>query len=166
MTKYRILAVPDVAPAECANCGSSKNDGRGYIDFGLQIDWHGVVYLCGNCLFDIAKAMRLFEKIEKELEDARSKIASLEGFREEGEQLHEGVRNSINSLREYYERIYTHNISFNSGDPNSGSSVDVGANETASTEPTVNESEQGTTKQTTSSRRKNVPSLTELLNQP
>src|SRR3954466_860008 len=69
MSRYRILDVPDVAPAKCANCGSSKNDGRKYVDFGLQVDWYGVVYFCGLCLADIARDMGLFKQVEKALAD-------------------------------------------------------------------------------------------------
>lgn len=40
-------------PGKCSICGGMKYDGRKWIDFGLSIDWYGVVYLCTFCFEEI-----------------------------------------------------------------------------------------------------------------
>lgn len=161
MTKYRIMDVPDFSPGKCANCGSSKNDGRKYIDFGLQVDWYGTVYLCGTCIHDISSNMGLFEKIEEELHDLRQQASEIEELHHKGEKLHEFVVKTYDEFEEFYGNLSARRES--DLESNSDESTSVGTDETAS-EPTPNITKPRTAKQNTSRRSENVRSLADLLN--
>jgi hypothetical protein len=157
MSKYRILAVPDVSPGKCANCGSSKNDGRGYIDFGLHIDWYGGVFFCGECLKDIAVNFGLFTDINQKLLDSVVKEETISRLQENGEQLYTKVLTLFKEFEEHYASLSTIRDS-----GSSNTTTDVGSSETA-IEPKPDETKSGVTKSTTGSRSKNVRSLTDLI---
>lgn len=158
MSKYRILAVPDVSPGKCANCGSSKDDGRKYVDFGLHVDWYGAVFICGSCLHDIAHKVGLFASLEEQLYEALNKKASLDELQEQGEKLHDKVVKTVRELEDFYVGVYSHRTD---NSPDSTSSVE--SESTPSTKSGSPSTESGTTKSTTVSGRKNVRSLAELL---
>jgi len=157
MSKYRVLDVPDVSPGKCGNCGASKNDGRRYIDIGLQIEWYGAMYLCGSCLLDIANTMGLFKDLETKLEEAEAKFEAVKGLQEKGEELHETVMRTARDLEAFYAGI--HPLGNNSS-PDSTPSVVF---DEAAAESRINENESRTSKQNSSSGRKDFRSLTELL---
>lgn len=46
-SRFQLLPQPLVAPAKCVSCGSGT---KPVIDFGVNIDWHGAVYFCVDCL--------------------------------------------------------------------------------------------------------------------
>lgn len=57
-SRYSILDAPILEPGTCFTCGSAGNDdGRKFLDFGKQIDWFGAVYLCTECIREIAEAL-------------------------------------------------------------------------------------------------------------
>lgn len=57
-SRYQILNTPVLAPGVCFTCGASDSEhGRVYIDFGKQIDWYGAVYLCSECIREVAEAI-------------------------------------------------------------------------------------------------------------
>lgn len=41
-----------IAPGKCAGCGKFSNDD--FLDFGLEVEFYGVVYLCRECLVEAA----------------------------------------------------------------------------------------------------------------
>jgi hypothetical protein len=169
MTKYRILDVPDFKPHKCANCGSTKEDGRKYVDFGLQVDWYGTVYLCGHCVHDIANAMSasLVSKLEMELKNALEESVSSEELREQGEQIFNKIVLAFKEL----DDIFGDGTYSNSAGSNSDSPTGVVINETTSesgtdqTESGVSKTKQQPVKSTPSARRSDFPSLTKLLNE-
>lgn len=158
MSKYRILAVPDVSPGKCANCGSSKNDGRKYVDFGLQVDWYGAVFLCGECLHDVSNAMGLFDALRAELVEAQEKKISADALQETGVELHDRVVKTFKELEEFYVGVSTHRL-----DSDSDSSPGLVDDSTESSEQRTDSAKPRVTKSTTSSRRSNPPSLANLL---
>lgn len=168
MTKYRILDAPDLKPGKCANCGSCKKDGRKYVDFGLEVDWYGIVYLCGHCIHDIAKTMQasLVDKLETELKAMVEKAVTLEEVQEEGQQLFEKI---VESFKEFNE-LYVGQFGATTTDSDSNSSPSVVSSETSGesgvnkTESGTTETKQRTTQSATGTGRKNVSSLAELLN--
>lgn len=159
MSKYRIMDVPDHPPSKCGNCGSSKNDGRQYIDFGLLIDWYGTVYLCGECLKDIAMNMGLFREIDSRLLDLVVKDEVVIELKEKGADLHERLETLFKEFEAYYAGL--HSLGNNSSSDSTTSVVD---DETPTVEPRVIEPKPRTTKSTASSGRKDIPSLADLLN--
>ncbi len=167
MSKYRILALPDVGPAlKCANCGCGRNDGRGYIDFGLQVDWYGVVYLCTECLRDIAEKAGLFRSLEL-------KILQLEEEVKERTVDRLTLKNFEATVLRTFEEVNNRFVSLHSvGDGStSDSPIDVVPDEDKQTESDVTgadsgteKPEQPTSKSSTVSGRKDVPELADLLN--
>lgn len=158
MSKYRILAIPDFKPGKCANCGSSKNDGRQYIDFGLEVDWFGTVYLCGHCLQNIAESMGLFKTIQTQLIESELKNKSIDDLKQRGEELYTNLIKTIREFEEFYATL--HSIIDSSG---SDGSDRVVTSETT-TESRTDEAEPRTSEQTSSTRRTDIPSLADLLN--
>ncbi len=176
MGKYKILANPFYQPGKCANCGSAKVDGRMYVDFDLDIDWYGKVYLCTLCLMDIATAANLFEGYLKQRDELAHRVMQLTIALEEAKkipqhdkELHEAVIKTTDELKEYYARL-TGIPALSHGDAPSASDLllerenTINKSGTDQTERSIKSTEPGTVKQTTSSRRTNVPNLTELLN--
>lgn len=157
MSKYRILDVPDLKPGKCANCGSSKNDGRKYVDFGLEVDWFGIVFICGICLGDVARQMGLFKVYEDKIAELESKLKSFTDLKTEGKVLQDVVLKTFEEVKEYFVSLHS------TGDDSSSSSD-------ASVVPNKKPNEQGTTKTSTrttqsnsSGGSKNLPSLADLL---
>lgn len=157
MSKYRILDIPDVTPHKCANCGSTKNDGRRYIDFGLDVDWNGVVFLCGLCVKDIARNMGMFAEFEKERDEMRARAAEIEDMHRKGAELHEIVVKTFKEFEDFYGHLH---IAGN--EPSISDSTNVG-DESATDKPAITATESKSTKSTSSSRRTNVPSLADLI---
>lgn len=156
MSKYRIKEVPDVQPGKCANCGSSKNDGRKYIDFGLQVDWYGAVFLCGLCLEDIAKAMGLFNKYLDSIELLSVRLKRSVEEQANGEEL---LFKMLQANKEFENFVNLHSL----GDDNaSDRSTNVVPPETAS-EPRINKAEPRVTKSTSGSGSQNFRSLADLI---
>lgn len=105
MSKYRVLAVPDVQPGKCANCGSSKADGRKYIDIGLEISWYGALFLCSLCLEDVARNVGLFDEIEEELQVAKDKLLDRKFLLERGEFLQNELTHVFEEVKEYLDTV-------------------------------------------------------------
>lgn len=166
MTKYRILDIPDVTPAKCANCGSCKNDGRQYIDFGLHVDWYGAVFICGLCLNDIAKAMGLFKDLEEIIAKLQAESNSFAHLQEKGFELNEKFAEVFREFKEYHDGL----LAFGN-DPTPDPDPDLGNNENETGGSGTNQTESGTSKakpkpakSTSSSGREDVRSLADLLN--
>lgn len=166
MSKYRIEDVPRTQPGKCANCGASKNDGRRYVDFGLLVDWYGTVYLCGECLHDVASEMGLFNDLEQELAEVKERVQSGEALSEEGVRIYSALVSDFEGLKAYYADL--HSVRDDTI-PDTGVvlDTDTSSNESRvdSTEPISNEPERRVVKSSSSSRSKNVPSLAELIKQ-
>lgn len=160
MSKYRIVDVPDLKPSKCANCGSTKNDGRKYIDFGLDIDWFGIVFICGMCLIDIAKNMGLFTRFIEENTRLRESIHNSTALEERGVEIEKTVLHVFEEVKSYFDRLHP-------------TSPDTPADSgpVLEPDPSVSESgtdtaESGTSKSTDVPRSKNVLSLADLLDSP
>lgn len=172
MSKYAVLETPYYKPGKCANCGCSKNDGRKYVDFNLEIDWYGKVYLCTLCLDDIVTACGFYTMYKNQIEELKNRVAELETQHEVANKLDESVVKLAEELQEHYARLYP------SGDGSSGNVADSGdlsvgnaqnsesGSGTDQTERRIEPAKPGAVKQTSSTRRKDVPSLTELLERP
>lgn len=51
-SRFQLLPTPIAIPGKCATCGSVD---RPVIDFGINIDFYGVFYLCVGCLTEAAQ---------------------------------------------------------------------------------------------------------------
>lgn len=165
MSKYRILAVPDLKPGKCANCGSSKDDGRKYIDFGLEVDWFGIVFLCGLCLKDVSTNMGLFHSYEEEVQLAQLKLLKLTNLQEQGTELKETVLKTFEEVKEYFDNLRS--VGDNSSSDTSspvGTDKKSDASGVSSDEPSTDTTKRTTAKSTTVTGSTNLPSLAELLN--
>lgn len=56
-TKFQVVPAPIQVPGTCSSCGSSSNEDRDYVDFGLTLDFYGVVYFCTFCFNECANAL-------------------------------------------------------------------------------------------------------------
>lgn len=56
-TKFRMSPAPIQVPGTCASCGSSSTDDRDYVDFGMTVDFVGVIYFCTFCFTECANAL-------------------------------------------------------------------------------------------------------------
>jgi hypothetical protein len=165
MSKYLITDTPRHPPGKCANCGASKVDGRKYVDFGLQVDWYGTVYLDEPCLTDIAKAMGLFKKYEDEIAELKLDVQDVHQLHDQGVRLHETVVRTFEELKEFYGKLPSSGPSSSStgsdsleSSKDSNSTPSVDANQS-----NVNEPELRIVKPPASTGRKNVSSLADLL---
>jgi hypothetical protein len=159
MSKYRIKEYPDIKMAKCANCGSCKDDGRKYVDFGLDVDWYGIVWLCGLCIHDIADAMGLFKGLRDKALQLELETRRYVELLANGPALQEQLEDYVNRLKEYYDSLFAVG---NGLSPNGTRHLSV--DETSEVEPTVDGTEQGTTESSDGSGSKNIRRLTDLLN--
>lgn len=53
-SRFQVTQRPVVSPGKCASCGSVE---RPVVDFGLDIDFYGTVYLCVDCISEAFNAM-------------------------------------------------------------------------------------------------------------
>lgn len=56
-SRIQIMDTPLLAPGVCFVCGTAGLDDRKFIDFGKQIEWYGAVYLCSECIKEVAIAI-------------------------------------------------------------------------------------------------------------
>lgn len=78
-SRIKILDAPILNPGTCALCGASRNDDRKYVDFGLTVDYIGVIYFCTFCMTELANRIGCLmpeqtQKLEDELNVARQTI--------------------------------------------------------------------------------------------
>lgn len=157
MSKYLVEPYPKFKPSKCANCGSSKEDGRKYVSFGLELDWYGVVYLCTLCLKDVAESAGLFDS---HLAELRAVVAELKDARR-AERQESAILHKLESLSEEIKDYYDASVcpTCTSGASDGLPLLDADA---SSAESGTDASEQGTVKQDSSERSKDIPSLTDL----
>lgn len=165
MSKYRILQVPDVQPGKCANCGASKNDGRRYIDIGLDIQWYGALMLCGLCLKDIATEFGLFKDLEHKLEVLQSEYTKTLEIEESGMLLQKKLLQGFEEVKDYYSKLHSlgndsSSYSGSVGIPDEKPSVET---KSGSDKPT-RASNTRASKPPSSSGPKDLRSLTDIIN--
>lgn len=159
MSKYVTLDVPLAQPGKCANCGSSKKDGRVYVDFGLQVDWYGTVFMCSLCLKDIATSIGLFDELLKDINKLRDEMITKQELITSSDRLADAVKETFEEVKEYFAIV-----SDVRDDSSTGDSPSVGIDETTPTNEGNTPTEQGITKQTSSGGLEKLPSFAELLN--
>ncbi len=159
MSKYRVVPVPMMKPGKCSNCGSTKQDGRGYVDFGLDLPWWGIVYLCTLCLHDIASNTGLYDNLRSEINTLKAKLLSDDILLQQGSDLQGQILTIFEEVKEHFN-----NLPAPSGGSDSARTTSVGVDETATDKSTTDETESGSSQPSTSPRREDLPSFTELLN--
>lgn len=170
MSKYRILAVPDVQPGKCANCGSTKQDGRKYIDVGLHIEWYGALFFCSLCMHELAKALGLFEKQDRELLELREKLAARNFLELQSSRLEETILHTFEEVKTYFNDVRADGGSTPVDRTSNVESDKTAADESGITKETSGgdslskDTESGTTESDSIPRRENFPKLTDLLN--
>lgn len=165
MSKYRIIARPDVKPAKCANCGSSKEDGRQYIDFGLEIDWYGCVFICTLCLQDVAKETGLFKSYEVRIEKLLVSLLQIDDLKKQGDTVREDILNTFKEVQDYFSNLKSISVDSPTDQPPSVDNDTPEPNKSAadSDESKTDRSEPKPAKSTSVSGSKNISSLAELL---
>lgn len=172
MSKYHVVERPFGSPGKCIGCGSTKIDGRRYVDLGAQIDWYGGVYLCGHCVKEAATNLGLFNEDKQLILELQEIINSKKNNNEEAIRLQEVMLRTAEEIKSFYGDIFvdrqpdSSNNSTESdsvtSEESSGSDENSGSNNEIE-QPTTG-TKSGTTKSSSSTGRENVPSLAELLN--
>lgn len=85
--RFKLLDAPFALPGKCAVCGfaasgEDQTDRRQYLDFGLDIDYYGVVYICTTCLNEVAVGMgyalpEVVDSIREESEQVKADLIRL-----------------------------------------------------------------------------------------
>jgi hypothetical protein len=165
MSRYRILARPDVGPAlKCSNCGSAREGDRQYVDFGLYVDWYGQVFICTLCLADIALHAGLFKaaelkilQLEQQIEDLKTSRVSAEDLKSTFLRTYEEVKNHFDSLYPVGSESVSNSV------PDVGSDAQPTDKDASVSNSSVKTPERKVTKPATSSGSKDLPLLTALL---
>lgn len=165
MTKYRILSRPDVTQANCANCGGYREDGRKYVDFGLNIEFHGAVFLCTLCLDDIARNAGLYRALEVRILQLETQLQTQKGAELSAQELQGAMLKIFDEVKQHLDTNLP--ASGNPNFPGSNSSVDSDKEPSKSgTDPTksgTDKSKSGTVKSPPVSGSKNLSSLADLI---
>lgn len=82
-SKFVILNAPEQLPGVCAVCGTSRNDDRQYVDFGLFVEGIGVIYFCTLCVQELCNRMECLtpaqgKQLEDQLDAAKQEILSFQ----------------------------------------------------------------------------------------
>lgn len=98
-----LMSVPQALPGSCAKCGSATRDW--FLDTDLYYEFHGAVYICSDCLAEMASLAGYArpEKVERmniELNEALRSIEELTIQVEGLEQAVDGLRLSRSTSRD------------------------------------------------------------------
>lgn len=55
-SRLKVLNNPELAPGVCFLNGCVGDGKRKFIDFGKNIEWYGVVYICTECIVEVVEA--------------------------------------------------------------------------------------------------------------
>lgn len=109
-SRIQVIDVPILAPGVCMVCGTAGVDDRKFIDFGKQVDWYGAVYLCSECIIEVARAIgfipvaefdKLLEEYKKIQADKGMTDAKAEGIQSALDVLFAGYNGGIVSIDEF-----------------------------------------------------------------
>lgn len=149
LSNLQVIDRPIMIPAKCANCGAGVSD-RKYIDFGLDVESYGVVYLCEFCITyaynKLIPETQNSENHRKETPEKEDKVRLLNDVRRALEDIKGDLGLVLN--------LYHPSIIDNSDD------TELSSMETESDD---NEIQSGVDEQVTESGSENIPSLAELL---
>lgn len=88
-----------IAPGKCAGCGGFTN--RHFIDFGLELDFYGVVYLClETCFTEVANQIGFISPVQAvELQGEMQNLVERNSDLQDKLNALENVRDAIDSYR-------------------------------------------------------------------
>lgn len=88
---------PSQHPGKCVHCGcSTKNDGRKYVDMGLQIPRYGAVYFCEHCIRELGILFGLID--EREIQIRELELASAQGILSDVVEENHALRRALSEL--------------------------------------------------------------------
>lgn len=78
--KFKVLPLPEALPVACIACGVST---KPVVDFGVSIDYYGAVYICVDCVKEMAHMFgfvprKEFENVVDELEVVKANLKDAE----------------------------------------------------------------------------------------
>lgn len=152
-----IKGTPPCQPGKCAICGNCGDENSEFLDFGLELDFYGVVYFCTTCLMgDVLSALDLV---------TRERLVEFQTKLEEQTLKNKFLDNINRELRSIIESLNTHGFGVNSSRSSINSeqsSVDEKSEATSKSVETV--SRKPTTAKQKSTRQTNVPGHTNVRN--
>ena len=105
-----IKGTPPCQPGQCSVCGNCGDQDSEFLDIGLELDFYGVVYFCGTCLYGtILSALDLVT--QEKHEEVTSKLL-------DQELQNTALKLDIQELRGIIESL-TNNHGFGSSDSRS-----------------------------------------------
>lgn len=110
---------PPALPGACFKCSSGTR--KRYLDWGAQWDFHGALYLCDECVIEMARLLGMgteeqFTKLNFDLLTSREKINQLQG---EIDALKKSF-NGLDELNEYFAPAPASNSSLSVGSVDEG----------------------------------------------
>ena len=124
-----------LSPNECVGCGTTDNKntegrGEGMVDLGKDIDYYGVLYICGDCAREVA---RLFGSIspseytsmETALTEANAELSKLR-------QINLGLRKIVDGYRDYGSLVtseFASTLLLSTQEPSTGAELLPGTDE-------------------------------------
>lgn len=132
-----VVGTPQMSPGKCVICGTSGNKETQFIDTGWDIDFYGVVYFCMDCIKEAAAVLSMVptEKLSEALETLGQEQFMREALQEENE----GLRDVISRLT------------------SSGFSIGDSRSDSDSSEFVVDETAEGSTKESERVSKKSPP---------
>jgi len=120
--KIQISEHANAAPNKCANCSfSGYEPGRFFVDFGVDLEFYGTIYLCTNCFAECANIIGWISPAEAD--QLKSRDAELTA---EVERLRE-FENKYVSIASYFDDADRSGGNLPGFDTDSDSSVTMGS---------------------------------------
>jgi hypothetical protein len=107
-----IFGSPPALPGNCFKCSSASREA--FYDLGMSIDFVGAVYLCNECVYEIARAFGM---------DTAEKVQGLYGLLEKKEEYIVALTEELNSVKGAFDGLNDLNEYLASGVPLSGANV-------------------------------------------
>lgn len=99
MGRFQVFDQPIAVPGNCIVCGSVGDNKRKFVDFGITLEFTGVVYFCTFCLSELSEAMGFVsrEQLDEAIEVIKKKNEELKELADECERLR-SIANAIDFL--------------------------------------------------------------------
>lgn len=63
-TRWQVVTHPGALPGECFLCAGDSTTREWFIDTGRQMEFHGAVYICNECLLEMAAMVGCASQVE------------------------------------------------------------------------------------------------------
>ena|SRR3990170_6848354 len=180
LSKFQVMDLPIMAPGKCSNCGGTRIGDRKYVDFGLTLEYYGIVYLCTLCIKELMmvlqKNMGLVQTIIEKHRDlfnfefvapvitspipVANPIDDIKKIQEVARNIEDKIKQVIDVYQPSANPANSDNLDPVGNDPSSNLPTDEPVSKEKSNNTVVIRTKQRTLKQDTGSGRENIPGFT------